>query len=104
MRIATAAYPMDFLESFEAYEAKLRSWVSEAAAAGAQLLVFPEYGAMELATLAGRDVALDLEGSLRAVSDRVPRTRFMRRWGGSLVFISLQPLPRYLTPDLATGP
>ena len=72
MRIATAAYPMDFLESFEAYEAKLRHWVSEAAGAGAQLLVFPEYGAMELATLAGRDVALDLEESLRAVSDRMP--------------------------------
>jgi predicted amidohydrolase len=34
--------------------------------------VFPEYGAMELATLDGRDVALDLEASLRAVSDRVP--------------------------------
>lgn len=72
MKVAAAAYPMDFLDSWQAYEEKLTRWVKEAADAGADLLVFPEYGAMELATLAGRDVALDLEASLRAVSDRVP--------------------------------
>ncbi|WP_439523773.1 carbon-nitrogen hydrolase family protein [Marivita sp.] len=72
MKVASAAYPMDFLESWEAYEEKLTRWVSEAAGAGADLLVFPEYGAMELATLAGREAALDLEASLRAVSDRIP--------------------------------
>jgi predicted amidohydrolase len=37
----------------------------------ADLLVFPEYAAMELATLAGLDVAADLEASLFAVSDRM---------------------------------
>lgn len=72
MKVAAAAYPMDFLESWEAYEEKLRSWVSEAAGAAADLLVFPEYGAMELATLAGRATAQDLEASLHAVSDRIP--------------------------------
>lgn len=72
MKVATAAYPMDFLSSMKAYEAKLEKWVNDAAAGGAELLVFPEYGAMELATLAGRDVSSDLEASLRAVSDRVP--------------------------------
>jgi predicted amidohydrolase len=45
--------------------------VSEAAGQGADLLVFPEYGAMELATLAGTKVAGDLEASLYAVSDRM---------------------------------
>jgi predicted amidohydrolase len=63
---------MDFLDSWVAYEQKLTRWVSEAATAGADLLVFPEYGAMELATLAGRDTALDLEASLHAVSERIP--------------------------------
>lgn len=72
MKVAAAAYAMDFLDSFEAYEEKLTRWVSEAVGADADLLVFPEYGAMELATLAGRDVARDLEASLRAVSDRIP--------------------------------
>ena len=72
MKVAAAAYPMDFLESWDAYEEKIARWVSDAAGAGADLLVFPEYGAMELATLSGRDVARDLEASLRAVSDRIP--------------------------------
>ncbi|WP_146592154.1 carbon-nitrogen hydrolase family protein [Puniceibacterium confluentis] len=73
MKIATAAYPMDFLADWDAYASKITSWVSEAAGQGADLLVFPEYGAMELATLAGRAVAADLESSLRAVSDNIPR-------------------------------
>ena len=72
MKIATAAYPLDVLTSWSAYEDKLAKWVGEAAAQGAELLVFPEYGAMELATLAGLDVAGDLEASLHAVSDRMP--------------------------------
>lgn len=46
--------------------------MAEAAGQGADLLMFPEYAAMELAMLAGRDVATDLEPSLRAVSDRMP--------------------------------
>ncbi|SEO64372.1 Predicted amidohydrolase [Salinihabitans flavidus] len=71
MKIATAAYPLDVLESWAAYEDKIFNWVSEAAGQGAELLVFPEYGAMELATLVGPEVAADLEASSRAVSDRI---------------------------------
>ncbi|MFK7744883.1 MAG: carbon-nitrogen hydrolase family protein [Roseobacter sp.] len=71
MKVATAAYPLDALESWTQYEDKLAAWVHESAAAGADLLVFPEYGAMELATLAGLEVAGDLEKSLFAVSDRL---------------------------------
>ena len=72
MKLATAAYPMDFLDSFDAYAAKLTAWVADGAANGAELLVFPEYGAMELATLRGRAVAGDLEASLHAVSEAIP--------------------------------
>lgn len=72
MKVATASYPADFLEDWDAYVAKLTQWVSEAAGSGAQLLVFPEYGAMELATLDGRAVALDLEASIHAVAARIP--------------------------------
>lgn len=71
MKIATASYPLDILPNWAAYEDKLTAWVTEAAAAGAELLVFPEYGAMELATLAGLEVAGDLEASLCAVADRL---------------------------------
>ncbi len=69
MKIASAAYPLDVLSSWAQYEDKIADWVGQAAGNGADLLVFPEYGAMELATLAGADVAADLERSLYAVSD-----------------------------------
>ncbi|GAA6159580.1 carbon-nitrogen hydrolase family protein [Ruegeria sp. HU-ET01832] len=71
MKVATAAYDLDWLDSWAQYEDKLNRWVSEAAGEGAELLVFPEYGAMELSTLDGADVAGDLERSIRAVSDRM---------------------------------
>lgn len=68
VRIAAAAYPLDWFDDFAAYEAKLSNWVAEAAGAGAELLVFPEYGAMELSSLGGRAVAQDLEAALREVA------------------------------------
>lgn len=71
MKVAAAAYPLDILQSWDHYADKLASWVGEAAGQGADLLVFPEYGAMELATLAGMEVAGDLEASLWAVADRL---------------------------------
>lgn len=72
MKIATAAYPLDILTSWGQYEDKIATWVAQAAGQGADLLVFPEYAAMELATLAGLEIAGDLEASLFAVSDRLP--------------------------------
>ena len=68
VRIAAAAYPLDWFDDWPAFEAKLSAWVAEAAGRGAELLVFPEYGAMELASLGGAAVAADLEGSLREVA------------------------------------
>ncbi len=69
MKIATAAYPLDLLPDWTAYAEKQINWVREAATAGADLLVFPEYGRMELAGLAGAETAGNLEDSLRAASD-----------------------------------
>jgi predicted amidohydrolase len=69
MKIATAAYPLDPLGSWAEYAAKLSDWVARAAAEGADLVVFPEYGTMELAMLRGPEVAGDLEASLHAVSE-----------------------------------
>ncbi len=71
MKIATAAYPLDVLTSWEQYEDKLAHWVADAAVQGAELLVFPEYAAMELATLDGPEVAADLERSLFSVSEKL---------------------------------
>lgn len=73
MKIAAAAYPLDYFDSFDAYAAKIAAWVAEAAGNGAALLVFPEYGAMELGSLGGRGVAADLEACLHEVARWKPR-------------------------------
>ena len=66
VRIAAAAYPFDWFDSADDYEAKITRWVEDAA--DCDLLVFPEYGAMELASLGGRAVAADLQRSLHEVA------------------------------------
>lgn len=66
IKIAAAAYKFDWFDDFDAYRAKLTRWVE--AASDCDLLVFPEYGAMELASLGGKDIASDLEASLHEVA------------------------------------
>ena len=73
MKIAAAAYPIDWFDDFDAYASKISRWVAEAK--GADLLVFPEYAAMELASLGGRDVAGDLEASLHQVARHADAVR-----------------------------
>lgn len=79
MKVATAAYPLDWLESWAQYEDKLSDWVSRATGQGADLLVFPEYGAMELSTLDGAAVAGDLEMSIHSVSDRMEEASILHK-------------------------
>ncbi|MEO0328414.1 MAG: carbon-nitrogen hydrolase family protein [Pseudomonadota bacterium] len=71
LKIAAAQYPLDFLKSADAYRAKISRWVAEAANRKAELLVFPEYGSMELAALGGKERAGDLRGSLETVSEHL---------------------------------
>lgn len=70
--VAAAQYPIDRLDDWDAYVAKLTRWVEEAAAGGASLAVFPEYGAMELASLDPETMG-DLAGSIETVSALLPR-------------------------------
>jgi len=72
MILAAAAYPLTAHADFAAYAAKITAWVTEAAAMGAHLLVFPEYGSMELASLAPREVSEDLEAALHEVARHGP--------------------------------
>lgn len=69
LRIAAAQYPIDPIASWAAYEAKIGQWVAEAAGEGAQLLLFPEYGAMELARIAAPEVWSNLQHSIDFVGD-----------------------------------
>ena len=71
MRIAAACYPVGRPASFPDWQDDMARWVAAGAEAGADLLVFPEYGAMALAALtpgADRDLGL----AVTAVSERMP--------------------------------
>lgn len=71
MKVAAAAYPLsDRIEGWDAWEAKLSAWV---AAADADLLVFPEYGAMELALIAGEEAAGNPRRAVTAVARLAPQ-------------------------------
>ncbi|MGD9511568.1 MAG: carbon-nitrogen hydrolase family protein [Geminicoccaceae bacterium] len=79
LKVAAAQYPIDRLEGWQAYEAKLAGWVKGAVEEGAQLLVFPEYGAMELASLYPEPVPGDLLAQLPAVASLEERVVELHR-------------------------
>lgn len=71
VRVAAAAYPCEFLGSWSAYEDKLAAWIERAAARDAQLLVFPEWAGLELATLGGRRPPDDHAWAIDAQTERL---------------------------------
>lgn len=72
VRIAVAQYPLDRFDSLADYIQKLERWIAEAAADKAELLVFPEYGAMEYAAI-DRSVAGNLAASLAVAAEAMQR-------------------------------
>tara|TARA_R110002096_G_scaffold61709_4_gene153307 strand:+ start:4369 stop:5259 length:891 start_codon:yes stop_codon:yes gene_type:complete len=69
LRIATAAYDVGYFAGWPDYVAKLDAWVSRASDNGADLLVFPEYAAMELVSLFERDIRQSLSRQLAALQE-----------------------------------
>lgn len=75
LKIAAAQYPLHPVASMAAWQEKLRGWVSDGAATGADILLFPEYAALELAATSGPEIAGDLSQSLDHVASLAgPRT------------------------------
>jgi len=71
-KLALAQYPIERLDSFAAWRAKIADWVSDAVHEGAGLLVFPEYAAMELAALDPSSMG-DLHGTIGFVAGLIPQ-------------------------------
>jgi predicted amidohydrolase len=71
-QLAACQYPVMFLADLPSYRRKIESLVSEAATAGARLLLFPEYGAMELASLLASRERQDPRRQLDALQDILP--------------------------------
>lgn len=72
LRVAAAAYPATFLHGWDAYAARLRRWVAEAAGAGAELLLFPEYASLELVSLLPQELHHDIAGMRPALQALLP--------------------------------
>lgn len=67
VKVAAAQYDIGFFSDWAQFTDKLTQWVTEAVAEDAKLLVFPEYGSMELASLFGEAVYKDLTQQLHAM-------------------------------------
>lgn len=71
-RIASAQYDIGFLDNWESFEAKTRAWVAEAVSNQANILLFPEYACMELASLFPQEVYTSLSGQIEALQSLLP--------------------------------
>ena len=73
--LATAQYDIGFFSHWDDFAAKLERWVASAVQQDAKLLVFPEYGSLELASLFGQAVYSDLQQQLQAMQTLLPKWR-----------------------------
>lgn len=71
-KIASAQYDISFLETWDGFATKTRHWVAEAGANNADILLFPEYACMELASLFPPAVYSSLSGQLDALQTLLP--------------------------------
>jgi predicted amidohydrolase len=84
VRVAAAQYPIEPIRTWDSYRMKLQRWVAEAADNGAELLVFPEYAAMELVSMFGLRRKRDRRSPRRYTLGSLPVTRAERRERPSL--------------------
>lgn len=68
LKVAAAQYPIGQPKSLAEWEEKIALWVKNGAATGAELLVFPEYAAIEQAAAFGPEVYGDLKVTLANVA------------------------------------
>lgn len=67
--IASAQYPITEHPDFASWQKHAEKWVADAAIGGAELLLFPEYGAMELVSIFGSDVRNDIRRQIHALDE-----------------------------------
>jgi predicted amidohydrolase len=75
VRVATLAYHIERLPQLSAFFDKQARLVAEAAAQGAELLVFPEYASLELSATLPDEARADLASELRAMTPLWPEVQ-----------------------------
>jgi predicted amidohydrolase len=66
--IAAAQYPITEHSDFKSWENHIESWVGNAAEKGANLLLFPEYGAMELVSIFPEKIRQDIRQQVKELN------------------------------------
>ncbi len=69
LKVASSQYPIGQPKTLAEWEEKIALWVKNGAATGADLLVFPEYAAIEQAACFGPEVYGDLQATLAKVAE-----------------------------------
>jgi len=69
MKVASAQYGFVKHESLEAWKTHTENWVKEASENQARLLLFPEYGSIELVSILPREIQKDLSKQLLALQN-----------------------------------
>jgi predicted amidohydrolase len=98
LKIASCQYPIGEPTTLDAWQDKIRTWVREGASQGADLLVFPEYAAIEQAAALGSAISGDLAATLAAVAElvetRVDLHRELARHYGVHILVGSGPARR----------
>lgn len=68
LKIASAQYPITFHQNFDEWKNYTTVWVQKAIEQNAQLLVFPEYGSMELVSLFSEEIRADIRWQVRELN------------------------------------
>jgi predicted amidohydrolase len=68
VNIAAAQYPITEHGNFAAWQTHTERWVAEAADRGAELLLFPEYGAMEIVSIFSDAVRQDIRRQVQELN------------------------------------
>jgi predicted amidohydrolase len=72
IKIASAQYPISFFDSIDDWKKHIKSWISEAVNQGTEILLFPEYGSMELVSLFEIEVQQNIQEQLKTLQTLLP--------------------------------
>jgi predicted amidohydrolase len=117
LKVAAAQYPIDAVATLLDWQDKVSDWVAKGAATGAELLLFPEYAAIEQAHALGPAVYGDLNATLTSTAElageRVALHVALAKEHGVHILVGSGPLARadgryvnaaqLVTPDGAVG-
>lgn len=65
VKIAAAQYPITEHQNFAAWRTHTEGWVQQAAQQGVQVLLFPEYGSMELVSIFNTEIRQDIRQQVK---------------------------------------